>query len=303
MQSRELPDYYAVLGVDKAAAAEDIKRAYHQLCLQHHPDKGGDKDQFMAIQEAYEMLSDMRSRNKYDNALNGSESAVREFDLTRADVMAEIFKHFDRMVSGVQSHFEANIDSRHCQQPANLNPDMYYVVGNPIQLNALVGKKRTLGTLFKKIDKQFEICQTITSNEVYGSFPANGTVRVFLNEQDAQRYVHCLRQGLPHLQKPYFQACVFGVKARHSFNPDDLCFGRVVIGEKLYKASLQVPYFEADVSNLKVMTSHLQLPACDSAYLKGRVPDYGYGFIMTADSDMRDVGPAFRNAVSRGMKP
>jgi len=39
-------DYYNILGIDKSASTEDIKKAYRKLAMTHHPDKGGDEAKF-----------------------------------------------------------------------------------------------------------------------------------------------------------------------------------------------------------------------------------------------------------------
>lgn len=57
---------YEVLGVSKDAQEADIKKAYRNLARQHHPDKGGDPEQFKKIQEAYEILSDPQKRQNLD---------------------------------------------------------------------------------------------------------------------------------------------------------------------------------------------------------------------------------------------
>lgn len=68
-----MKDYYSVLGVDKNATDNDIKRAYRRLASQHHPDKGGDKSRFQEVQEAYSVLGDTEQRKRYDNpAMNFS---------------------------------------------------------------------------------------------------------------------------------------------------------------------------------------------------------------------------------------
>lgn len=60
-------DYYSTLGVDRAASADDIKRAYRKLALQYHPDKPtGDEEKFKEINEAYQVLSDQEKRAQYD---------------------------------------------------------------------------------------------------------------------------------------------------------------------------------------------------------------------------------------------
>ena len=62
-----MSDYYQILGVDRSANDDQIKRAYRKLASQHHPDKGGDKTRFQEIQTAYATLSDPQKRASYDN--------------------------------------------------------------------------------------------------------------------------------------------------------------------------------------------------------------------------------------------
>ena len=65
-----MKDYYEVLGVAKGASQNDIKQAYRKLARQHHPDVNRDDpdaaDKFKEINNAYEVLSDKESREKYD---------------------------------------------------------------------------------------------------------------------------------------------------------------------------------------------------------------------------------------------
>jgi len=58
--------YYDVLGVKADASASELKKAYYKVARNEHPDKGGDKDKFQKVSEAYGVLSDPRTRKKYD---------------------------------------------------------------------------------------------------------------------------------------------------------------------------------------------------------------------------------------------
>jgi molecular chaperone DnaJ len=60
-------NYYEVLGVDKKASQDEIKKAYRKMAHKHHPDKkGGDEAKFKEINEAYQTLSDESKRQQYD---------------------------------------------------------------------------------------------------------------------------------------------------------------------------------------------------------------------------------------------
>src|SRR3954447_8385346 len=66
----EFIDYYKILGIDKSASTEDIKKAYRKLARKLHPDLNpNDKEahkKFQQINEANEVLSDPEKRKKYD---------------------------------------------------------------------------------------------------------------------------------------------------------------------------------------------------------------------------------------------
>ncbi len=69
-------DYYNLLGVNKNASKEEIKKAFHKMAHKYHPDKkGGDEAKFKELNEAYQVLSDDSKRSKYDQFGPGFNNA------------------------------------------------------------------------------------------------------------------------------------------------------------------------------------------------------------------------------------
>src|ERR1035437_49238 len=68
-------DYYNILGVNKSASKEEIKKAFYKLAHKYHPDKKeGNEAKFKEVNEAYQVLSDDSKRAKYDQYGAGFEN-------------------------------------------------------------------------------------------------------------------------------------------------------------------------------------------------------------------------------------
>src|SRR3954449_1504337 len=96
-------DYYKVLGVDKKASQEEIKKAYRKLARKYHPDANkepGAEDRFKQISEAYDTLSDPDKRKRYDR--NGSIfGGANPFGGAPGGATAADFGGFSDILSGI----------------------------------------------------------------------------------------------------------------------------------------------------------------------------------------------------------
>jgi len=90
-------DYYEVLGIDRSASQEEIKKAYRNLARRFHPDVSNESDsesRFKEINEAYQVLSDSQKRSMYDRF--GHAGAASGFDFGFRDP----FDIFEEMFGG-----------------------------------------------------------------------------------------------------------------------------------------------------------------------------------------------------------
>ncbi|GAB4534407.1 MAG: molecular chaperone DnaJ [Thermodesulfovibrionia bacterium] len=95
-------DYYSILGVDRNASDDEIKRAYRRLALKYHPDRNpGDKtaeERFKEINEAYACLSSPDKRANYDRYGTpegpGAEFGFGDFSSDFGDIFSDIFGDF-----------------------------------------------------------------------------------------------------------------------------------------------------------------------------------------------------------------
>ena len=125
-----MSDLYARLGLTKAASADDIKRAYRKEALSKHPDRGGKKEDFQGLQEAYDVLSDPGKRSHYDmtGQLPGSDSGPGS-DMGFAGGMPDLSAMFGSMFPGGMPLVSVTMARRQIAAPTRF---MRSVLGSPI---------------------------------------------------------------------------------------------------------------------------------------------------------------------------
>ena len=107
-------DYYEVLGVDKKASLEEIKKAYRKIAMANHPDRNPDnkeaEERFKEATEAYEILSDDKKRSMYDqygfSGVEGAGGAGNYSNVYRdfSDIFGDMgFGSFSDMINNIFS--------------------------------------------------------------------------------------------------------------------------------------------------------------------------------------------------------
>ena len=152
-------DYYDVLGISRSATESEIRKAYKTKSMKHHPDRGGDEEEFKKVNEAYSTLKDPQKRAQYDNYGAGNFGGDG-FDFRQAegfgsqygygfdDVMSEMFgQHsafsdiFGRRAQRTQQRNKSlNLNYKITLQEAYTGKELFLQVPLPS------GKKQTIET-------------------------------------------------------------------------------------------------------------------------------------------------------------
>jgi len=152
-------DYYDILGVSRTATDQELRKAYKTKSMKHHPDRGGDEEEFKKINEAYTTLKDPQKRAQYDNYGTGNFGGTG-FDFRQQDGFGSQYGYgFDEVMSemfGQHSNF-SDIFGRRSQrtQQRNKSLNLNYKItlkesytGKELYLQVPLpsGKKQTIET-------------------------------------------------------------------------------------------------------------------------------------------------------------
>jgi molecular chaperone DnaJ len=114
-------DYYEILGLQKGASEEDIKKSYRKLAKKYHPDVNKDEDaeaKFKEINEAYDVLGDVEKRQKYDlfghnepssNPFSGFETFIRRQNARGRDVQVNVGLTLEECYTGCEKEVSYNV--------------------------------------------------------------------------------------------------------------------------------------------------------------------------------------------------
>ena len=161
-------DYYEVLGVQKNATAEEIKKAYRQKAIQYHPDKNpGNKEaeeKFKEAAEAYDTLSDANKRARYDQYGHaGFENGLGDgFSMNMEDIFSQFGDLFSKHLGGAFSSFFRSGNSYGQAQYANRGSDIRIRI------------RLTLEEIVKGVEKKVKINKLVACSHCSGTGAKDG---------------------------------------------------------------------------------------------------------------------------------
>ena len=103
-------DYYSILGINKNASESEIRKAYKKKSMQHHPDRGGNEEEFKKVNEAYQTLGDPDKKAAYDNPQPQFRVHSGNFnDPFMNDIMSQMFGGMGRRQPMQNQHINLSV--------------------------------------------------------------------------------------------------------------------------------------------------------------------------------------------------
>jgi molecular chaperone DnaJ len=184
----EKRDYYEVLGVDKTATAEEIKKAYRKKAIQYHPDKNpGDKEaeeKFKEAAEAYDVLGNAEKRAKYDKFGHsmGQQGFGGGYGYSGGGMsMEDIFAQFGDLFGGRFGGF-GGFSSGGQRKPTNRGSDLRLTV------------KVTLKDVMNGVEKKVKIPRMVADPACKGTGAKDGTAFRTCSRCNGNGYVTVVQQ-------------------------------------------------------------------------------------------------------------
>ena len=164
-------DYYEVLGVEKNASKDDLKKAYRKMAMQYHPDRNPDnkeaEEKFKEAAEAYEVLSDDDKRARYDRFGHDGIRANGYGSPGFTDIN-DIFSHFSDIFGGGGSIFD---DFFGGSQRSRGRRHSTGVPGSDLRVNL----KLTLEEIASGVSKKLKIKKQVKCQQCSGTGAEAGT--------------------------------------------------------------------------------------------------------------------------------
>ncbi|NBW57426.1 J domain-containing protein [bacterium] len=129
-----MKDYYKILGLQEGVSDDDIRRTYKKLAMEHHPDRGGNLNQFQEIQEAYSVLTDPQKKAEWQHQRQFGHAQTNQgpfgFSFNFSSDINEIFRQFHGQDPFAQFRQPRNSDLRTSLEidlASTLNPQSHHI--------------------------------------------------------------------------------------------------------------------------------------------------------------------------------
>ena len=216
-----MQNYYKVLSVDENATQEQIKKAFRKASLKNHPDRGGNKEEFQKINDAYQTLGDPDKKREYDMRRKNPFMNNNGFNMNNS-AHEDIFKMFFGGQQGMPFGFPGgpNVQIFQNGRPVNLNQirkpspisktinitleEAYQGLNKPIEIERWihtngvkkVEKENIYVPIPAGIDNQEIIILQNKGNIINGNI--SGDIKIFINVTNTTKFV---RDGLNLIYK------------------------------------------------------------------------------------------------------
>ena len=225
-------DYYQILGVERTASEDEIKRAYKKMAIKYHPDRNpGDKEaeeKFKQAAEAYDVLRDPEKRSRYDQfgkaGVNGGAGGFGGFNGQGMN-MDDIFSMFGDIFGGRHGFGGFNSAENQTRQYR----------GSDLRLKVKVN----LNDVMNGVTKKFKVRKDIICDECKGSGCEKGTSPETCSTCNGRGYVIRTQRsifGMMQTQQPCPTCNGEGTIIKHKCHK---CHGEgVVSGEEIIEAKI-----------------------------------------------------------------
>lgn len=157
----EKTDFYKILKIKKNATSEQIKKSYRRLAKKHHPDKGGDMQEFIKIQTAYRILYDSETRKQYDITGEWSEKKLFTEAEKTIQVLAQMYeKVILNQDTNENTDLKKIIIEALKNDKENISKILEQIEGKLKYLNSLLGR------LQNKDDKKENVFDKVTRSSI-----------------------------------------------------------------------------------------------------------------------------------------
>ncbi|MBR1387567.1 MAG: molecular chaperone DnaJ [Alloprevotella sp.] len=241
-------DYYKILGIEKNATADEIKKAYRRTAIKYHPDKNpGDKvaeEKFKQAAEAYAVLSDPDKRSRYDQfgkaGLEGGPGGFNGFSGEGVDINDILRQFGDIFGFGGGFDFGGGFNQQRSSGKAQYR-------GSDLRVKA----KLTLQEISSGVKKKYKINKDVTCSHCHGSGCAEGHQPETCSTCHGSGYVTHTRQsffGISRVQEACPTCHGEGSIISH---PCSHCHGNgIVKGEEIVEVEIPAGVAEGMIINV-----------------------------------------------------